>query len=378
MDADLIVIGAGPSGSSSARLAAGSGLKVCVLERKDTIGEPVQCGEAISKRCLELTGFDESEEWIIERIEGYRINSPSGGSLVAPSDGFSIDRGRFDRSLAEAAERSGAVIRKGENVQECEVKDGKWNIKTSKGIHKAKFIIAAAGPIFEPGKKLGFSRNPVLMKAVGAKIKFKDDSRVMDFFTAHRYESGYGWWFPRGNEVNTGFVSNLDNRALLIDLLRSKGIRIDGNVKFYGGLIPIGGPIRKFIGHNTVAVGDLGGFCHPVSKGGIHAAILSGIMAAEAVVEADSGKKRAFKDLKDKIDKHPAFSRGNIKINGFLSSLRDGELDALTSVARGRNIRDINRKEALKEAMAHPKLVKVAVKGLKLVLEDKQWMDFTF
>jgi digeranylgeranylglycerophospholipid reductase len=116
MHCDLLVIGSGPSGSSASHSASGSGLKVIMIDMKKEIGVPVCCGEAISDRCLALSGFSSHEDWIIHEIKKYRIFSPSGDSITAPSNGYSIRRDDFDKALADKACSNGATLKKGEVV----------------------------------------------------------------------------------------------------------------------------------------------------------------------------------------------------------------------------------------------------------------------
>jgi digeranylgeranylglycerophospholipid reductase len=50
MKYDVIVVGAGPAGSATAKAAADKGAEVLVLEKRSEIGVPVQCGEAFGKQ----------------------------------------------------------------------------------------------------------------------------------------------------------------------------------------------------------------------------------------------------------------------------------------------------------------------------------------
>ena len=57
MDYDLIVVGAGPGGSTAARFAAENGARVLLLEKREKIGYPVRCGEGIAPKCLEYSNI---------------------------------------------------------------------------------------------------------------------------------------------------------------------------------------------------------------------------------------------------------------------------------------------------------------------------------
>ncbi|MFB0544709.1 MAG: NAD(P)-binding protein, partial [Asgard group archaeon] len=52
--AEIVVVGAGPAGSTTAAVAAKAGADVLIVDRKNHIGVPVQCGEAIGKSKSEL------------------------------------------------------------------------------------------------------------------------------------------------------------------------------------------------------------------------------------------------------------------------------------------------------------------------------------
>ena len=66
MTHDIIVIGAGPAGASAARAAADAGFDVLVLDRKTSVGVPVQCGEAVGKSKKELGMIDVPKESIVQ------------------------------------------------------------------------------------------------------------------------------------------------------------------------------------------------------------------------------------------------------------------------------------------------------------------------
>ncbi|MEA3559208.1 MAG: NAD(P)/FAD-dependent oxidoreductase, partial [Candidatus Thermoplasmatota archaeon] len=302
----------------------------------------------------------------------------SGDSLVSDSDGFSIYRELFDKALVDRAISSGVKFSSKTDAISTIRKKDLWEVTTSKGTVRSRAVILAAGPTSRLNSMFGLSGNKDLMKAVGMKIPIRDGSEVMEFYTMSKLKGGYGWWFPRGKEVNAGFCSDCDNMSLLHGLLRSKGVPKEITGSYHGGVMPHGGPIERFTGEQVVAVGDCGGFCHPVSKGGIHCALLSGSMGAEAIVRTLSGEVGALNDLVKQIKDHPAFSHKNIDRRDFLASLSDKDLNALTSIAGGRNLRTINKAVALKKALKYPNLVGIAMKGLKMVLDDKRWIDHTF
>ncbi|MEA3560027.1 MAG: NAD(P)/FAD-dependent oxidoreductase, partial [Candidatus Thermoplasmatota archaeon] len=143
---DILVIGAGPSGSSAACAASSSGLSVKLIDKRERIGQPVQCGEVISRKCLDHSGLDEDGDWIVGRIKGYRIISPSGDSLVSDSDGFSIYRELFDKALVDRAISSGVKFSSKTDAISAIRKKDLWEATTSKGTVRSRAVILAAGP----------------------------------------------------------------------------------------------------------------------------------------------------------------------------------------------------------------------------------------
>ncbi|MCP4245986.1 MAG: FAD-dependent oxidoreductase, partial [bacterium] len=98
---DILVVGAGPAGSSAARAAAEKGLEVLVVERRDTIGVPVQCAEYIPAPLL--GEIDLGRSVVVQSVSGMRTILPDGETTVMRSPGCMIRRDLFDQALARAA-----------------------------------------------------------------------------------------------------------------------------------------------------------------------------------------------------------------------------------------------------------------------------------
>ena len=77
MKYDVVVVGAGPAGTVTARFAAESGAKVLVIERRQEIGAPVLCGEGVSRK-IDEWGMLDGKRWIANKMEGARVYSPDG------------------------------------------------------------------------------------------------------------------------------------------------------------------------------------------------------------------------------------------------------------------------------------------------------------
>ncbi len=74
-DYDVVVVGAGPAGSMTAKWAAKGGARVLMIEKRQEIGSPVRCGEGVSKAWLPEVGITVDPKWVAREVEatGVRV-----------------------------------------------------------------------------------------------------------------------------------------------------------------------------------------------------------------------------------------------------------------------------------------------------------------
>ncbi|MHA1918050.1 MAG: NAD(P)-binding protein, partial [Candidatus Ranarchaeia archaeon] len=92
---DVLVVGSGPAGSTTAIRASKLGCNVLILDRKNNVGIPVQCGEAIGKGGAKAADLDIPKNSIRAQVRGFRIYSPNGNKIdyaMKEPDGFVVDR----------------------------------------------------------------------------------------------------------------------------------------------------------------------------------------------------------------------------------------------------------------------------------------------
>ncbi len=115
---DVIVVGGGPAGATTARYAARAGLRVLIVDKKSELGTPVQCSGAISANALAECEVPGDDEFIAEPVYGFLTYSNVGDEIrvdyrqfgrQAPL-GYVVDRKRFDRYLVKMALAAGAEL----------------------------------------------------------------------------------------------------------------------------------------------------------------------------------------------------------------------------------------------------------------------------
>jgi len=285
---DIVVVGAGPAGCTTAEYAALRGAEVLLLERKAEIGVPVACGEFLPSvdeiksifphaRGIE-TLFDIPTDLVSLETDRMKLYSPGMRLFEIPFDGYTTDRDRFDKYLASRAEKAGARI-----ATECTfltVDDGV--VVTSSGRIRTKVIIGADGPLSRVAASLGLPKNRSLYPAVTAQAK-GDFEPVPEMYFGNAAPGGYAWIIPkkRGANVGAGVSPRFAKRRIgdyLKRFVEWKGLDIGKPV---GKYVPMSGPVAKTAARNGLIVGDAAGHVMAVNGGGIPIAIVCGKIAGE-------------------------------------------------------------------------------------------------
>jgi digeranylgeranylglycerophospholipid reductase len=110
---DVLVVGAGPTGSNAARLLALRGWSVLLVEEHPQVGLPVQCAGLVTPRTFDHTPFAIGDLWQND-LTGARIVAPDGTAVefdAGKPHAQAMDRARFDQKMADAAVAAGVELR---------------------------------------------------------------------------------------------------------------------------------------------------------------------------------------------------------------------------------------------------------------------------
>jgi len=287
---DVVVVGAGPAGSTAARYAARRGLKVLLLDRRKEIGVPVQCGEYVAKdeevRTIFPTvdGLDDLME-VPERVrqidtDVIRMWSPGGRSWDIPFGGYTVQRDKMDQGIADQAVAEGAELRTETTVHRVHGSD----VSTNHGTVSGKVIIGSDGPRSTVARSVGLPW-PVAGPAMSCTIDGDFDS-VTDLFFGNLAPGGYAWIIPKGACANVGlgtwqhFRGRLD--SLFHKFLDQRGLPHPHGT---GGYVPVEGPVPQTVKENVLLVGDAAGHVMATNGGGINVAMICGRFAGEAAAD---------------------------------------------------------------------------------------------
>ncbi len=281
---DVLVVGSGPAGSTTAMYAAKSGASVMMIERRPQVGVPVRCGEFMpSTEEVEsmFPGFKDddglfdtpSDLHCLETI-GIKLVDPKGRVTTLDHNGYTTDRDRFDQYLAGRAQEEGAQLVN--NCQFMEIKDGV--AVTNDGEIEYKVIVGADGPGSRVAKSLGLNKNRNPYPAVTAQVKGDFEPYLYMFF-GDIAPRAYSWIIPKDGRANVGvgFSPKFANGSLseYFNRFASKH-GFEDHTKLEGKYVPSEGPIDRTVSGNGMVVGDAAGQVISVNGGGIPLAMIAG------------------------------------------------------------------------------------------------------
>ena len=287
---DVIVVGAGPAGSTAARECASRGLSVLVLDKAE-FPRDKPCGGGITWRASELLPFDLMP--VVERmIFGITMSVRRTKSFTRRSPqtiSFLTQRTRLDAFLLQKALEAGATLREGSPVQSVERFPDHVVVRSRSEAFEARALVAADGANGPTTKMAGVDVNLVQGIALEGNItpangfpKEWEDVLGLDFGSP---PGGYGWIFPKEDHLNIGIGGwkylGPTLRDRLKQLVRFYGYDPDEMWGLRGHHLPILRSTLPLVDGNMLLVGDAGGLLDPISGEGIYAAIWSGQIAAE-------------------------------------------------------------------------------------------------
>ncbi len=308
-DVDVLVVGAGPTGSMAAKEAALRGARTLMIEKRQEIGTPVRCGEGVGKHWLAEAGVAESKEYIAHEVKLSRIFAPDGSSFTIDSlgvgkSGYVVERDLFDRFLAKAAAKAGAEVLIKTSAVDLIREDGV--VVGARCQHmadtfdvRAKVVIGADGFESQVGRWAGLTTR-LRMRDVASCLQYtlagiRGEPDAIDFHLGSQAPGGYVWVFWKGDDLaNVGIgvcLAKLHDRAEVKDYLdafigRHPDLARGEVIEEVAGGVSASMPVAKSVTPGLVLAGDAARLIDPLSGAGILNGLLSGKWAGEIAAKA--------------------------------------------------------------------------------------------
>jgi geranylgeranyl reductase family protein len=323
-EADVIVVGAGPAGATTAFYLAQSGLDVLLLEKSRFPREKV-CGDGLTPRAVKsLIGMGisvtEQDGWV--RNKGLRVIG-AGQRLEMPwpelssYPGFGLVRTRhdLDEALARRAEQAGARLIEGVTVTGPVRHERSGRIRGviarpdggEERSYAARVVVAADGNSSRLSVSMGLRKRDdrplgVAVRTYYTSPRHNDDylESWLDLWDGDRLLPGYGWIFGMGDgtsNVGLGLLNtsaafgHTDYHALLRKWLKAMpaewGFTEENRTApIRGAALPMGFNRTPHYHEGLLLAGDAGGMVNPFNGEGIAYAMESGEILARTVVQA--------------------------------------------------------------------------------------------
>mgnify|MGYP001018011189 FL=1 len=335
MQADAVVVGAGPAGSSTAHYLAMAGLRVLLLEKSAFPRDKV-CGDGLTPRAVaELVrmGVDMSG-WArntgLRAVGGGRtIELPWPETASLPNFGLACPRAELDAALAAKAQESGAVLRENVTVVGPILHERSGRVIGVKAksaereplAFKAPVVVDAGGVSARLATAVGREKAMNRPMGVAYRTYFRSGRSADSVMESHLelwkgkpgksdLMPGYGWIFPlAGGIVNVGLGSlsstakatGLDYRGMFKAWMANApsgwGFTEENQVgRLRGAALPMAFNRKPHYADGLLLVGDAGGMVSPFNGEGIAYALQAGRLAADAIAQAHSRPTITAKD----------------------------------------------------------------------------------
>lgn len=294
---DVTIIGAGPAGSSAARIIAEQGFDVLLVEKDEFPGQTNVCAGGTLRSVIGDSGL--SPDIIEKEITSEKHYFPWGENVI-DIDLITVYRHVFDRCLAEKAVEKGGKMLTNTQIEDVSIKNDGVHLFFGKNTIESNLVIFADGPNTLAYKKFGIGFKPESNTTfVTVTCEMKWENNPLNQCELHYGKNitpwGYGWVFPKRNTVNVGvgclhskLQSNLMdsmNYMLKSHPLISEKFREREILQRSSALIPAA-PARKIFDERMLVVGDAAGMVDPVAGGGIFHAINGGKLAGKICVSS--------------------------------------------------------------------------------------------
>ena len=302
---DVVIIGAGASGSTAAFHLAKAGKTVTLLEMNEQ-GRLKPCGGGMASVVQQWFPFDLMPvvDEVINRVDfSWNLGDPVFAELPGSSPFWIVKREKLDDFLSTKAIEAGAEMLRPFKVTSIEKHSEYWQVTNSVGAQlQARAVVIADGSKSPWPSKFGLGPTKQ-HHAFTTSVRIDRRGNLKEGTTRFEFglvKHGFAWAFPLSGGVNIGIGSfigtHATNRQLVLEQLLpslgfdpKEGTRQDGLLRVWNGHYPLNS-------NGLIAIGDAASLCDPFLAEGLRPALLSGYEAACSIISWLEGDN---KDLND-------------------------------------------------------------------------------
>jgi digeranylgeranylglycerophospholipid reductase len=357
---DVIIVGAGPSGSRLAFRLCQLGYAVLVLDRKAAAGENICCTGIVSQQCVDDFGIDSGI--ILRHASSAKFVGPSGNDLRFSHDSrvaCILDRPALDRALAGRAREAGAEYAFATEVTAVEPETDSVRVRAScpgeEVIFNARAVVLANGFGSPLPRRLGMGAIKDVVIGAQARVAVSGVDEVEVYFDRSLAPGGFAWLVPHNESAGlAGLLTRYrpeQHLESLLSRLQTQGKIVSTELERDYAAVPRGS--LPLTGADRILVlGEAAGQVKPTTGGGIYYGLLCADIAADCLEAAFNASDLSAARLSWYDRQWRARLGREIKIGSrlcrFYQRLGNGNIERLFKLARGTDLpRFISDLEAL-------------------------------
>jgi digeranylgeranylglycerophospholipid reductase len=314
---DVVVVGAGPTGSNAARLLALRGWRVLLLEEHPEVGHPVQCAGLVTPRTFEHTPFPIGD-LLQNELRGGLVVAPDGTQVEFVSSQVqaqAMDRARFDQRMAESAVRAGVELRVATKAVAARRDPSGVTVTLShlglKSDVRCRLLVGADGIRGSVARWFGFPPVQEIVSAYEAELSGchvpQGRQHIIPMFSGSAVAPGFfSWIIPVGGDrTRTGLAVAPGMNEQAAKAYYDRMFTDAQSAPYLAGAKPsyliIGGiPLglrSRLVDDRVMLVGDAAGMAKPTSGGGIYMGLVGSEHLAQVADRGLRGDRLSRGDL---------------------------------------------------------------------------------
>jgi geranylgeranyl reductase family protein len=294
---DVLVVGGGPAGSTTACRLADEGARVLLVD-KAVFPRDKPCGGGLTMRAVRQCPVDpspvvEEEVDVVELRFRYRsaVERRSARPVIRMTQ-----RRRLDAFLLDAARERGVEVREGTTIDVAE--------------SPADVVVGADGANGTTARAFGLGDGIVHGVAYEGNVPYgvvaRERYRNRAVIELADIPGGYGWVFAKGDHVNVGVGAWQSEgpriREHLARVCRAHDLEPTHLEGLRGHRLPLRRPGVRIAGERALLVGDAAGLIDPVSGDGMYECFVSSKLAAAAVLDLLAGRASSLEPYESAVN----------------------------------------------------------------------------